>query len=772
MRHPLLSFLLASALALCVIAPVQADEFVVSDIELRGLQRVSAGTVFSTLPVQIGDEVDEIALAEAIRTLFQSGLFTDIEVYRDDDVLILELQERPAISSIEIEGNKAIETDQLMKALENAGLQEGQVFKRATLERIELEIQRSYVAQGRYSSRVTGEVEELERNRVKLKLDINEGEVAAIRHINIIGNEAFTDDELIDLMELSAGGLWASITNADKYSRERLSGDLERIRSYYLDQGYIDFGFESTQVSISPDKKQVFISLSVNEGEQYRIRDVEIRGDLIVGEEELRKFVRIDEGDVFSRARLNQTSETLSRRLGREGYTFANVSAVPQAHDDKTASVTFMVEPGERTYVRRITFEGNTATHDEVLRQEMVQIEGAVASTDLIEASKVRLERLGFFEQVEVETRPVPGRDDQVDVNYAVTEQATGSLSASVGFSQSAGIILGLNISERNFFGTGRRVGFGVNSSESVKAANISYTNPYYTVDGVSRGFSLSAKETDYAEEDISSFVLDNYTARMNFGYPIDSITRLNFGVGYSRSNIDVNDVPAVEIEQFIEEEGKGFDAYLLNASWTRDSRNRGVLPTDGLMNAVSAEIAAPGSDLTYYRLTHRAEYLEPFNAAQTWGLRLRTELGYGDGYGSDSLMPFYEHFFSGGYGSVRGYEANSLGLNATRNPNDWRRERPFGGNVLTEASAELIFPTPFAGDNRSMRTSLFLDAGNVFDTARGFDPELGELRTSAGLSFQWITAIGPLAFSLAKPLNDKSGDDTQVFQFSLGQQF
>lgn len=772
MRRSLLSILVAAAVAMPFSTSARADEFVISDIELRGLQRVSAGTVFSTLPLQIGDEVDDAALADAIRSLFQSGLFTDIEVYRDEGVLILRLKERPAISDIEIEGNDAIETEQLMQALENAGLQEGQVFKRATLERIELEIQRSYVAQGRYSSSVRGQVTELERNRVALKLDINEGEVAAIKHINIVGNEAFSDDELIDLMELTTGGLWASITSSDKYARERLSGDLERLRSYYLDRGYINFAFDSTQVSISPDKKDVFISLSANEGDQYTVRDIDIRGDLIVGEEELRKFIQIQPGDVFSRARLNETSELLAKRLGREGYTFANVNAVPQTHDDKTASITFMVEPGNRTYVRRIVFEGNTATHDEVLRQEMVQMEGAVASSDLIEASKVRLERLGFFKGVSVETPAVPGAEDQIDVKYSVEEQATGSLSASVGFSQSAGAILGVNISERNFFGTGRRVAFGVNSSQSIKSANFSYTNPYYTVDGVSRGFALSAKQTDFEEEDISSFVLDSYSARLNFGYPIDSITRLNFGVGYSRSEVDVNERPAVEIAEFIEREGAGFNAYLATASWTRDSRNRGILPTDGFLNSLSAEVSVPGSDLTYYRLSHRTEFLQPFNRAQTWALKLRSEVGYGDGYGESMSMPFFDHFFAGGYGSVRGYEANSLGLKATRDPQDFREERPFGGNVLVEGTMSLIVPTPFAGDSRSMRTSIFLDAGNVFDTDRGYDPKLGEIRTSVGLNFQWITAIGPLAFSVAKPLNDKPGDETQIFQFSLGQQF
>ncbi|MDX5297505.1 MAG: outer membrane protein assembly factor BamA, partial [Gammaproteobacteria bacterium] len=422
---------------------LKADAFVVSDIRVEGLQRVSAGTVFSAFPVEVGDALETDALADAIRALFRTGLFTDLSVARDNGVLVVSVVERPAISKIEIEGNKAIETDQLMNALKSAGLQEGQVFKRATLERLELEILRSYVAQGRYSARVKAEVTELPRNRVEVLLKISEGDVAAIQHINLIGNSAFDEETLTDLLQLKTTSWWRSITNADKYAREKLSGDLESLRSHYLDNGYLRFSAESTQVSISPDKQQVFITIAVNEGPQYKVRDVLIRGDTIVPEEELRKLLLLKPGEVFSRERATLTSELLSKRLGREGYTFANVNAIPEAHDDNTATVTFFVEPGKRTYVRRVNFRGNVATRDEVLRQEMVQLEGAVASTDLIEESRTRLERLGYFKTVSVETPMVAGLDDQVDVNYSVEEQPTGSLSASLGFSQVSGFIFG-----------------------------------------------------------------------------------------------------------------------------------------------------------------------------------------------------------------------------------------------------------------------------------------------------------------------------------------
>jgi len=752
--------------------PALADEFTVADIEVEGLQRVSAGSVFSAFPVNIGERMDETRLAEAIKDLFRTGLFTDIQASRDEGVLILSVRERPSISSIEIEGNKNIETEMLMDALAGAGLEEGQVFRRATLEKLELEILRSYIAQGRYNARVKATAEELPRNRVAIRLDINEGSVAAIQHINIVGNEDFSDEELIGLFELRTSSWWNSLTNKDKYARERLSGDLESLRSFYLDRGYLDFSVESSQVSISPDKQEVFIAIAVKEGPQYTISDIRLRGDLIVGEEELRKFIPVKEGDVFSRAQMTAISEALSFRLGREGYAFANVNAVPEPGEDNTAAVTFFVEPGKRAYVRRVNFDGNVSTKDEVLRQEMTQMEGGVASSDRIEFSKTRLERLGFFQTVDVETVPVPGTDDLVDVNYSVQEQPTGSLSASVGFSQNSGVILGASVSENNFFGTGKRVSFGVNVSDSVKSANISYLDPYYTVDGVSRGFSLFARETDYEEEDISSYLLDEYGGRVTFGYPTDSITRLNFGAGITQSNIKPGVFSAQEVRDFIADEGDSFTNYFLFGSWRRSTLNRGVLPTNGYSHSLSLDVAVPGSDLTFYKATHKTDFYFPLTDSANWVFRARSEIGYGDGYGDRSQMPFFEHFYSGGYGSVRGYEANSLGNKAERAAGDFSDPDPFGGNVLTEGGLELIFPTPFAGDSRSMRTSFFVDAGQVFDTERGFDPELGEVRTSAGVSFQWITAVGPLAFSLAKPLNEKSGDDTQVFQFSLGQTF
>lgn len=772
MRRSLLGVAVGFAVATMGMKPALADEFTVADIEVEGLQRVSAGTVFSAFPVNIGEQVDESELADAIRSLFKTGLFTDIKASRDEGVLIISVRERPSISSIDIEGNKNIETDMLMDALAKAGLQEGQVFRRATLERLELEILRSYIAQGRYNARVNATADELPRNRVAINLKINEGSVAAIQHINIVGNHDFSEEQLLNLFELKTSDWWNSITNSDKYAREKLSGDLESLRSFYLDRGYLDFSVESSQVSISPDKQKVFIAIAINEGPQYTVSDVKLRGDLIVGEDELRKLIPIKKGDVFSRAKMTAISEALSFRLGKEGYAFANVNAVPEPGDDNTASVTFYVEPGKRAYVRRVNFDGNVSTRDDVLRQEMTQMEGGVASSDRIEYSKTQLERLGFFKTVNVDTVPVPGTDDQVDVNYSVEEQPTGSLSASVGFSQSSGVILGANVSENNFFGSGKRVSFGVNVSNAVKSANVSYLDPYYTVDGVSRGFSLFARKTDYQEQDISSYLLDEYGGKVTFGYPTDSITRLNFGFGVTRSNLKQGLYTSQEVQDFIAKEGDSFDNFFLSGSWNRSTLNRGVLPTDGYSQSISLNVAVPGSDLTFYKLSHKTNFYFPLTDNHHWIFRARSDIGYGDGYAGRSQMPFYEHFYAGGFGSVRGYKSNSLGLRATNSQYDLSTPDPFGGNLLTEGSLELITPTPFAGDSRSMRTSVFIDGGQVFDTERGFDPAFGDIRLSAGVSFQWITAVGPLAFSLAKPLNDKPGDDTQLFQFSLGQTF
>ncbi len=772
-QHGLARLALTGLLLLLGSHPAVAlESFVIEDIRVDGLKRVSAGTVFSEFPLGVGDAVTQERLTEATRSLFRTGLFTDIQLAREDQDLVVIVTERPAINKITITGNKDIAADELLEGLKNAGMAEGKVFKRVTLERLELEILRSYVAQGRYSASVEAEVEELPRNRVDINIKIDEGEVASILHINVVGNKAFSDEELRDLMTLKTPGFFTFFTGEDKYSKEKLSGDLERIRSHYLDNGYIKFTIESTQVSVSPYKEDVFITVNVSEGPQFTVREFDLKGELILEEEVLRELVVIKPGDVFSRQSLTFSSDLISRALGAEGYTYANVNAIPETHDDNTASITFFVEPGNRNYVRRINFRGNISTRDEVLRQEMRQMEGASASTDLIEASKTRLERLGFFSNVTVETPSVPGESDQIDVNYRVEEQSSGSLSASLGFSQGSGITLGLSVSENNFFGTGKRVSFGVNSNNSVKSANFSYLDPYFTVDGVSRGFRLFARETDFDEADASDYVLDATGGSVSFGYPISNVARLTFGVGYTYTKLSVGIGPALEIDRFIEANGDTFNTYEVSAGWSRSTLNRGMYPTAGWRQGLSLDVTLPFSDASFYKTNYRSDAYFPLNEDQDFVFRVRNEVGFGGSYGQTDQLPFYEHYYAGGINSVRGYRNNSLGLRTTPNPNFAASDDPFGGDLLVENSAELIFPIPFVKDQRSMRMALFVDGGNVFDTNRGYDFALNEIRWSSGLSFQWNTFIGPLGFSFGKALNDIPSDETQFFQFSLGQPF
>lgn len=774
-------------LALLSVTTARAESFVIQDIRIEGLQRISAGAVFNVLPLQVGDEVDAETLARSARILFKTGNFQDIQLGRDGDVLVVLVSERPSISKIEIEGNKSIETENLMDGLSKAGLSEGSVFQRATLDRLKLELERQYVAQGRYGARVTPEVTPLPRNRVSIHITIKEGDVATISGINIVGNTMFSDELLQDEFELKKTHMLSFFKGDDKYSREKLSGDLEKLVSYYQDRGYVNFRVESTQVSVTPDKAEVYIAINVTEGERHTVNDIKLVGDLKVPEEELRRLILLKSGQTFSRQLVTTSNELISKRLGNEGYTFANVNGVPVANDDNTVDVTFYVDPGTRVYVRRVNFFGNEKTRDEVLRREMRQMEGAWASGQLIENSKVRLERLGFFKGVTVETPRVPGEDDQVDVNYTVEEQPSGSIGASVGYQQGTGFVFGANLSQSNFLGTGNRVSIAANRSDIRNSITFSFTDPYYTIDGVSRGYSLYYQETNIEDDDvISNWAADRYGASINFGYPISEIERINFGIGYEGVKIYASGTSPLEVWSLVDfdqwayllgeryTQSEEFNNFPFTLSWAYSTLNRGVFATRGSSHTISSEITTPGSDLEYYKLTYRGQRYFPLT--DTWVLRARSDIGYGDSYGDEPVMPFYEHFYSGGFGSVRGFEDRSLGPRETQSPYDYGRERAIGGNLLVEGSLEFIFPMPFVKDNRQFRTLFFLDGGNVFNTDRtdeeGYEITADNLRLSTGVALSWITGIGPLSFSLSKTLNDKDGDETQAFQFSLGQPF
>ena len=754
-----------------------ADNFQVLDIRIEGLQRVSAGTVFAALPISVGDTADDTTVREATRSLFRTGYFADVIMARENGILVIGLVERPAVTEINIDGNKAIETDQLMDALRDNGLAEGQIFRQVILEGMSQELQRQYVSQGRYGALVQTDVRELPRNRVAVNIDIDEGDVAKIRHINIVGNSNFAEPTLLEQFEQNKTGWLSWITSDDKYSREKLAGDLETLESWYLDRGYLKFQVLSTQVSVSPDKESVFITINVDEGDVYTIGGIELAGEIIIPEIQARALVLLREGVIFSQALMTASSDYITRRLGNEGYTFAEVEGYPEIDEDtKTATVTFLVKPGMRAYVRRIEFRGNTKTADSVLRREMRQMEGGSANNALIEMSKLRLERVGFFKEVTVENIPVAGTNDQIDVVYTVEEQPSGSVGANLGYSQGYGLMLGANLTENNFFGTGKQVGIGINKSAYQSSLNFSYSEPFFTVDGVSAGYSIYARETDYSKLRLQPFSQNTKGASVNWSYPVSEVQRIGFGFTFEELELNLGDYTSSPvIEDFVSDNGDWFRSLNFNVNWVKSTLNRGIFATRGTSQRLSADVATPGSGLEYFKLTYKATHLR--GLIKDFTLKLKADLGYGESFGDTSQMPFFKNFYAGGLGPVRGYEKYSLGPQNSLSQG-YSRARPVGGNVQIVLGAEVIFPLPFVKDQRSVQSALFFDAGNVFNTKCGdlevncYSPEEGELRYSVGLGATWLSGFGPITFSIAKPLNSDETDQTEIFQFSLGNQF
>ena len=783
--------LLCSVALLLNASLAHAQGFKIADIRINGLQRVSAGSVFGALPLNVGEQVDDQQLVESTRALFKTGFFQDIQLGRDGDVLVITVVERPSIASIDIEGNKAISTDDLMKGLKQSGLAEGEVFQRATLEGVRNELLRQYVAQGRYSAAVDAEVVAQPRNRVGLKIRIDEGEVAAIKHINVVGNSVFDQAELDDQFTLKTSNWLSFFKNDDKYAREKLSGDLERLRSYYMDRGYINMEILSTQVSISPDKKQVFITVNISEGAKYTVRDITLRGDLKVPEDQIHALLLVQKGQVFSRKLMTSTSDLITRRLGNEGYTFANVNAVPvPSKDGNTVDIEFVVDPGKRAYANRINFRGNTKTEDQVLRREMRQMEGGWASTYLIDQSKTRLERLGYFKEVNVETPAVAGVDDQVDVNYSVEEQSSGSITASVGFAQSAGLILGGSITQNNFLGTGNSASLGLTRSEYQSKYNIGFTDPYFTKDGVSLGYNAFFNKTDYNDyydDGVSYYSINSYGAGATLGYPINETSRISFGLTAQHDSIEPGTYSADEIYDFIDREGKEFTNFKANLGWSESTLNKGILATRGYAQNLNLMVTVPGSDLSFYKIDYTGQTFLPVSASTS--LRFHTKLGYGNGYGSTDGLPFYENYTAGGEGTVRGFESGTLGPRNTPATGTYssagqayysdRDTEALGGNIMITGGVEYLFPMPFIKDNKSLRTSLFWDVGSVYSdkcylsTTTGCDGvDLSQMASSVGVGVTWYSPMGPLSVNLALPIRKPDDAETQVFQFSMGQTF
>lgn len=743
------------------------EPFVVDEIRVEGLQRISVGTVFNYLPLKEGERLTEEQSTEVIRALFRTGFFENVVLEKEGDTLIVFVEERPAIASIDIEGNEDIPEEQLLESLEQIGFAEGRVFDRSMLDKVEQELKRQYLSLGKYSARVESEVTPLERNRVAIQIRIGEGEAATIERINIVGNRAFEEDDLLDRFELGTAPFFAWFSDRDQYSKQRLAGDLETLRSFYLDRGYVNFNIESTQVSITPDRQDVYITINISEGDQYRIGEVNIAGETVISEEMVRELIQVEEGEIFSRAAINRSAEAIGERLGDEGYAFANVNPIPEINEGaQTVDLTFFVDPGKRVYVRRINITGNLKTRDDVLRRELRQLEAAPISTQKVERSRERIDRLGFFEEVNVETPIVPGSPDLVDVNYNVVERPTfGSLNLGLGYGESQGILLMASVVQQNFLGTGKRLAIEANTSDANTVYSFSHTDPYWTVDGISRTYRASYRETDAEEANISEYTTDSYGAGVSFGIPLSEYSSYRLSLDYRHTNMELGSSASDEIENFCIDNAElddcAFSTVTFSPSWTRDSRNKTVFATRGALSTVTGEVAVPAGEnsISFYKVRAKHEQYFPLNDWLT--LKGEAEIGYGDAFGDTSDLPPFENFYAGGTRTVRGFKANSLGPRDTNND-------PIGGNARILGNVELIFPSPFEDQAKSTRLSAFVDAGNVYDTEES-DLDLGELRYSAGLSLVWLTPIGPMSFSVAQPLNDEAEDDTETFQFTLG---
>lgn len=758
------------------------EPFEVSDIRVQGLLRVTPGTVFNAISIDVGAEANRRTIRTTIRELFKTGYFQNVKINRDGDILLIEVQERPAIVSIDIEGNKAIPTEALLEGLAAEGLREGEIFQQATLERVRIELVRQYVAQGQYTANIETDIDMLARNRVNIDIDIEEGKRATIVQIAFVGNEVFDTPTLLNQMELKQPTLLGFISGENRYSREKLQGDLETIEAFYTDRGYIEFKINSTQVSMTPDRKQVYITVNVSEGEKHTIRNVELVGDLDdLDPEELRKLIVVSEGQLYSSGLLTATEELITRELGRYGYTFATATAVTDVAEDGSVDVKFMVNTGKRAYVRRMNFVGNTTTRDTVIRREMRQLEGAWASTDLIDLSKVRLERMGFFSEVNVETPEVAGEEGLIDVEIEVNEQSTGSITGSLGYQKLSGLILGASIQKANIAGTGKNIGVALDWSNYRKSFSYNYLNPYFTEDGVSRGLNIFVRDTDYSQLNLNAFSTAAVGAGARFGIPIGETRRLQFSGRVEYTDVSQSRREASEITNFIQGVGSKFLNYKVEGLWAQDSRNRAIFATRGSRQSIALEVAIPASDLEFYRTNLQIEQYFPVPGLnRNFAFHLRSDFGYGDSYGDTEFYPFYEHFYGGGFGSVRGYERSSLGPRSTTLQNFGSNipGRPFGGNVLVELSAEFIFPLPFLKNKGQVRSLYYLDAGNIFSTncseqsINCFAPTFAELRGSTGIAVSWLTRMGPMSFSLGYPINDSELDETEIFSFELGQTF
>ncbi len=744
------------------VAAFAIQPFVIRDIRVEGVQRTEAGTVFSYLPVKVGELLDDDKAAAAIKALYATGFYTDVRLEVENNVLVVFVAERPAIAQIEINGAKEFSKDNLKDGLKTAGISESKIFDRSVLDRAEKEVKRQYTSRGFYSSKVVTTVTPLERNRVSLTFTIDEGEPSKIVDINIIGAKAFSESKLLKEFEQTTSGWFTFFTKDDQYSKQKLSGDLEKLRSYYTNRGYLDFNVESTQVSITPEKDKIYITIVVNEGQVYKISDVKFSGELKIPEAEMRSLLLFKPGEVFSRQKIVDSIKAITDRLGNDGYSFANINPVPERDPvTKLASFTMFVDPGRRVYVRRINVQGNGRTRDEVIRREMRQLEAGWYSIDKINRSKERLDRTGFFEEVTVDTPAVPGTNDQVDLNVTVKERNTGSLQFGVGYGSGVDkLTVSASVSQANIFGTGNQLSFRINNSRVSRAYEISYLNPYWSVDGISRGFDLYERELNTASTNTGDFSSRAAGTGVRYGVPVTEYDSINFGIGWERTKIALNEFSPPRYFDYVTSFGATSDTVRGSVGYARDTRDSIYFPTRGFLFEVGFETGLPGGDLKYYRGQAKAQYLRP-----VWGpivLGLNAELGFANGYGNKPL-PFFKNFYAGGVDSVRGYQSGTIG------PKDVNGEY-IGGNKRLVGNVEVLFPMPGVKAEKSVRLSVFADFGYVWSEDQKL--LLGDLRTSAGFAVSWFSPVGPLKFSLAKPFQTKPTDRVERFQFLLGRAF
>ena len=754
---------LSSALSVALLSLAHAaPPFVVRDIRVEGNQRIEVGTVYSYLPVKIGDTYTEERGAAAIRSLFASGFFRDVRLEVEGDVLVVLVEERPAIAALNFSGAKEFEADKLKSSLRDIGIAESRIFDRALLERAEQELKRLYLSRGLYGVEITSTVTPVERNRVAVDFTIDEGDAAKIREIRIVGNQAFSDRELLKQLQLTTPGWFTRLTKRDQYSRQKLSADIETLRSFYLDRGYLEFKVESTQVAISTDRRDIFITMVVSEGQKFTVSDIILSGEVFGRQDELMALVSLKKGQIFNGTKLNESTKAISERMGNYGYAFAEANAIPEIDREKsTVAFNILVDPGRRAYVRRINIVGNERTKDEVIRREFRQLEGAFFDGEKVRRSRDRVDRLGYFEEVNIETPNVPGAPDLVDVNLAVKEKPTGNLSLGAGFSSSDRLILTAGFAQDNIFGTGNRFALQINTSSSDRTFSISQTNPYFTIDGVSQSFDIYTRTFKPNELDLGQYTLRSTGAGLGFGIPIDDFASFQAVLAYENTRIETTPNSPQRYLDYVRNNGNSSSALTATLGWVRDDRNSALAPTRGTLKKVTFDVTVPVLDLRYYRLG--AQYQKYLPMTDAFTLAFNGQFDWGRGF-SGKKYPLFKNYYAGGIGSVRGYESGSLSQD--RDPKD---NTPLGGASRLIGNVELIFPFPGV-DSRAVRMYTFIDAGNTF--AEGKSPDFADLRYSSGLGVSWLSPLGPLRFSYGRPLNAKPNDRKQSLQFQIGTSF